>query len=214
MESAGYHGGAAPPAVPACCAVATLILLRHGQSVANAERRFTIGPHEPLTEQGRAEARAAARLVQSRHRPVAVYASPFVRALETARLVGEPLGFPEPETVEDLREQSFGDLHGRPYTSFRGLPEAERLGRWHLRPPGGETLLDVARRAGTALDAIARRHAGCDVVVVSHGGVMAALRGHATRDFETPPVTSANAAGYLLRHDGTRYAGPLEWGDD
>jgi len=43
--------------------VATLILIRHGQSRGNAERRFTHGPEEPLTEQGRDEARVAARLV-------------------------------------------------------------------------------------------------------------------------------------------------------
>ena len=68
--------------------MARLILLRHGESVANAERRFTHGPHEPLSPRGRAEALARGRLLLERFDPVAIYSSPFVRALETARLLG------------------------------------------------------------------------------------------------------------------------------
>ena len=192
--------------------MATLILIRHGQSLGNAERRFTRGPEEPLTEQGREEARAAARLVAAHHRPVALYASPFHRALETARLIGGFVGL-EPEIREDLREQFFGELHGRPYEAFAGLAEASAGSRWERRPPGGETLLEVARRAGPALDAIARRHAGETVVVVSHGGVMAALRGYAAGDLMAEPEVPPNAGGYVLRHDGLAYRGPFPIGE-
>ena len=188
--------------------MATLILIRHGQSLGNAERRFTHGPDEPLTEQGREEARAAGRLVLAHHRPVALYASPFVRAVETARLIGEVVGL-APELVEDLREQFFGKLHGQPYSSYTAAAEAAGTPRWERRPPGGESLVEVARRAGPALDAIARRHAGQSVVVVSHGGVMAALRGHAAGDLVSEPEVPRNAAGWLLTHDGRRYAGPF-----
>jgi broad specificity phosphatase PhoE len=191
--------------------VATLILIRHGQSLGNAERRFTFGPDEPLTEAGREQARTIGALVAARFRPVALYASPFLRALETARLVGAHLGL-EPVAVEELREQFFGALHGKPYESFAPLAEASTATRWERRPPGGETLLEVARRAGPALDAIARRHAGRAVVVVSHGGVMAALRGHAARDLASEPRVPANAAAWVLTHDGNGYHGPEEIG--
>lgn len=189
--------------------MATLILIRHGQSLGNAERRFTRGPDEPLTEQGREEARAAGILVTAHYAPVALYASPFHRALETARLIGESIGL-EPVIVEALREQFFGELHGRPYDEFRAAAEASPVARWERRPPGGETLREVALRAGPALDAIATRHAGEQVVLVSHGGVMAALRGHATGDLVSDPPVSPNATGYVLHHDGTRYQGPHE----
>src|SRR5690606_15087549 len=86
-----------------CGAMARLILIRHGESVANAERRFTHGPHEPLSRRGREEALARARRLQARFDPVALYASPFVRALETARLIGGVLGL-EPIVVDALRE--------------------------------------------------------------------------------------------------------------
>ena len=189
--------------------MATLILIRHGESLGNAERRFTRGSDEPLTDRGREEARVAGRWVAARYEPTALYASPFARAHETALLIGEAIGL-EPEIVEDLREQYFGELHGQPYDSFTALAEASSPARWERRPPGGETLLEVARRAGPALDAIARRHAGEAVVVVSHGGVMAALRGHAAEDLVSEPAVSRNAAGFVLTHDGQRYTGPDE----
>jgi len=189
--------------------MATLILIRHGQSLGNAERRFTHGPDEPLTDLGRQEARAVARWVAAHHAPVALYASPFHRAHETARLIGEAIAL-EPILVEALREQFFGELHGQPYDRFEHAAEASAGARWERRPPGGETLREVALRAGPALDIIAARHAGEVVVIVSHGGVMAALRGHASGDLVSDPGVSANASGYLLRHDGRRYQGPYE----
>lgn len=110
--------------------MARLILIRHGESVANAEGRFTRGPHEPLSRRGREEALARARRIQARFDPVALYASPFVRALETARLIGGVLGL-EPIAVEELREQDFGSLRGQPYASLRGERQTDR---WRFRP--------------------------------------------------------------------------------
>lgn len=189
-----------------------MILVRHGQSVANAERRFTRGAHEPLSRAGREEALRTARRLLERFDPVALYSSPFVRALETARLVGGVLGL-EPVVVEALREQDFGELRGHPYSRFGGELGGAVGDPWRLRPPGGETLEEVARRAGPALDALAARHAGEEIVVVSHGGVMAALRAWVVQQeearFGEPPVVSANAGGYLIEWRASRYLGPF-----
>ena len=188
--------------------MARLILIRHAESVANAERRFTHGPYEPLTVRGREEAQRTGRQLLGRVDPVALYASPFVRALETARLIGAALGL-EPRVVEDLREQDFGELRGQPYAHYVADPSAGGIGRWTHRPPGGETLAEVAERAGRALDAIAASHAGEEVVIVSHGAVMAALRGWAQQRFDEAPVPTSNAAGYLMLRRVQRYEGPF-----
>lgn len=188
--------------------MARLILIRHAESVANAERRFTHGPHEPLTRRGREHAQETGRLLLGRCDPVALYASPFVRALETARLIGGALGL-EPAVVADLREQDFGALRGRSYAEYVDDPAARGLGRWAHRPPGGETLEEVALRAGKALDAIAAAHLGQEVLVVSHGAVMAALRGWATQRFDEAPVGTSNASGYVLLRRAERYEGPF-----
>lgn len=188
--------------------MARLILIRHAESVANAEQRFTHGPHEPLTRQGRAHAVEIGRRLVGRCDPVALYASPFVRALETARLLGSALGL-EPGVVPDLREQDFGDLRGRSYAEYAADPSTRGLGRWAHRPPGGETLEEVAQRAGKALDAIAAAHLGQEVLVVSHGAVMAALRGWALQRFDEAPVGTSNTSGYVLLRRSERYEGPF-----
>ncbi len=193
--------------------MARLILIRHGQSVANAERRFTRGPFEPLTEQGRLEARRTAKRLAARHAPSAIYTSPFERARETAELIAEPFGLPV-RVVDALREQFFGELHGQPYAVFARETAAGGLDRFRLRPPGGETLLEVAERAGPALDAIAGRHTGHEVVVVSHGGVMAALRGWVRGDFRTPPEPTPNAGGFVLERLPDGYRGPFPLFED
>ena len=107
-----------------------------------------------------------------------------MRAFETARQIGLVLGL-EPIVIHDLREQSFGIYHGRPYTELYGAFAAGSADRWALKPDGGENLRDVATRAGAALDQIALRHLGVEVVVVSHGGVMSALRGWVSNDYAT-----------------------------
>jgi broad specificity phosphatase PhoE len=188
--------------------MARLILIRHGESLANAERRFTHGPHEPLSRKGREEAVLRGRLIAKRFDPVALYASPFVRALETARLVGAALGL-EPVVVEALREQDFGSLRGKGYDAVREDP-TWHSDRWRFRPGGGETLEEVFHRVGPALDEIADRHLGEQIVVVSHGGVMAALHAWTTvRRIEGVPPIAANAAGYVVERRATAYAGPF-----
>jgi broad specificity phosphatase PhoE len=188
--------------------MARLILIRHGESLANAERRFTHGPHEALSARGRDEATLRGRKVAARFDPVALYASPFVRALETARLIGAVLGL-EPVVVDALREQDFGALRGQPYEAVARDP-LWHSDRWRFRPPGGETLHEVGQRAGPALDAIAERHLGSEVVVVSHGGVMAALQAWiSAQRFEGSPQLSANAAGYVVWRHAARYEGPF-----
>lgn len=187
--------------------MARLILIRHGESLANAERRFTHGPHEPLSRKGRDEALERARQVAKCWDPVALYASPFVRALETARLIGSVLGL-DPVVVGALQEQDFGSLRGQGYDSVRSDP-TWHTDRWRYRPPGGETLEEVFHRVGPALDAIADRHLGQQVVVVSHGGVMAALHAWTTvRRVEGLPPISANAAGWVVERSGALYVGP------
>jgi broad specificity phosphatase PhoE len=187
----------------------TLILVRHGESRANLEARFTLHDDEPLTPLGVEQARETGRRLRAYDRPVALYASPFARALHTAREIGAFFEL-APEIVHELHEQSFGELRGRAYAEYRPLVAAiAELDRWHYRAPGGESLVEVASRVGPALDRIADRHPGEQVVVVSHGGVMAALRAYAARSFELPPQATGNAGGYRLLRGARDYRGPL-----
>jgi probable phosphoglycerate mutase len=111
--------------------------------------------------------------------------------------------------VDALREQDFGRLRGQGYESVREDP-VWHTDRWRFRPPEGETLEEVFHRVGPALDAIAAKHLGEQVVVVSHGGVMAALHAWTTvRRIEGVPPISANASGFVVEWKRVRYDGPF-----
>jgi broad specificity phosphatase PhoE len=153
-----------------------LLLVRHGESEGNRERRFSPNPHILLTELGVEQASATAAVIQAHFRPVRIVSSPFRRARDTAQIIAETIGHAASIVVEDdLRERSIGELAGKPYSAMRNHGEylVERF--WEWRPAGGESLVDVQARASRVLDALVASHPGEDVVVVSHGGVMLAL---------------------------------------
>lgn len=159
----------------------TLItLVRHGQTDWNLDRRIQGSTDIPLNETGRGHAReAAAALAGGVHH--AIYASPLIRAHETARIIAAEIGLGEPELVADLREREFGEAEGMLVADY-----IENYGDWHADVPGAETFDQVRDRALGALDVIARssrrRSAPVaeSVIVVAHGGVIRALLDHAS----------------------------------
>jgi broad specificity phosphatase PhoE len=156
-----------------------LLLVRHGESEGNRERRFSPNPEILLTERGVEQACATAELIRGHFRPSRIVSSPFRRARDTARIIAEAIGHRASIDVEhDLRERAIGELAGQPYGAMRGHPDyvVERF--WEWRPAGGESLLDVQARAARVLRELMTAHPNEEVVVVSHGGVMLALCAH------------------------------------
>jgi broad specificity phosphatase PhoE len=157
---------------------ARLLLVRHAEVEAGARGRAIGRTDVALSGEGR---RLAEGLVERLRpeRPAALHASPSRRAVETAAPLARALGL-ELTLEPALREVDFGLLDGLAYEAIeRDFPETWR--DWMERPaevrfPGGESLADVAARTERALLAIAARHPGATVVVVSHGGpIRAAL---------------------------------------
>jgi broad specificity phosphatase PhoE len=142
----------------------------------------------PLSELGFEQARALGRWFASLpedERPEVVFASPYVRARQTAKAVCEAGGVTEqarkPVIDERLREREFG-LWDRLTTA--GVREkfpdqAEQrtlLGKFYHRPPGGESWADVILRLRGALDTISLHHADRRVMIVCHQVVVLCLR--------------------------------------
>ncbi|MFJ9557490.1 histidine phosphatase family protein [Nocardiopsis sp. NPDC101807] len=146
-----------------------LVLLRHGQTPLSVEGRFAGRGDIPLTEEGRAQAGAAARRLAER--PIdAVVSSPLLRARDTAALAARELGLPV-EVDEGFVETDFGAWEGLTFAEARErAPEA--VDRWladpEVGPPGGESFAAVARRVEKARDALVGRHRGRTVLVVTH----------------------------------------------
>ena len=158
----------------------TLWLVRHGESTANA--RGIVQGHDDspdLTLRGRLQAQRLVGIL--RHRSVdALYSSDLRRAQRTANVLSNPLGLPV-QTDRALRERGFGVFEGGPLSALR--PEFtgirhDRVEDVHARPVGGESLDDVYRRAGEFVGWLLLHEVGRNVVVVTHGGTVRAIRAY------------------------------------
>jgi broad specificity phosphatase PhoE len=146
-----------------------LVLVRHGESEANASRLLLGRTDAPLTELGRAQAAALRSVLQQP--PGELRTSPLRRARDTARLLA-----PGCPALVDERwvEIDYGELDGQPLDQV----PAEVWRRWRhdrdFRPSGGETLAEVEARVTAACRELfasggaGARVPGSDVVVVSH----------------------------------------------
>ena len=183
--------------------MARLILIRHGESEGNRDRVFTLTPAVGLTDRGREQCRAAAAWIAARYAPRRIVASPFVRAQQTAEELAQVLGVPV-EIEHDLRERSYGELAGQPYSILQSRTDFDPNEYWVWRPPGGETLVEVARRAGAVLDRIADAAPEDDTVVVSHGATMMSLWWHVTGAWREGRV-ARNAGIVVAEHRAGRW---------
>jgi broad specificity phosphatase PhoE len=172
--------------------VARILLVRHGQSVWNADGRWQGQADPPLSELGEQQAVAAAGgigLVD------AIYTSDLTRARHTAELVAAQLGF-DVAVDARLRERDAGDWEGRTRAEIdEGWPGFLDSGR---RPDGYEPDASVLARALAALTAIAVSHEG-DVLVITHGGVVRTVERHLGGDADG---LIPNLGGRWLDHDG------------
>ena len=155
-----------------------LTLIRHGQTDWNLARRIQGSTDIPLNETGREDARmAAALLADGTHHTI--YASPLVRASQTAQIIADSLGLEAPEIENDVREREFGDGEGMLVEEYLAA-----YSDWHGLPRGAESLDQVRDRAIDALDRIASRSrrrsapAAESIIVVTHGGVIRSLLNH------------------------------------
>jgi broad specificity phosphatase PhoE len=159
-----------------------MLLIRHGQSTANACGIWQGQTEFPLSEEGRSQALRAGKALAGK-RFDGLYASPLGRALETAEIIARETSFPgEVVPIEGLAERRGGWLEGTTRAErearnpelakkFLSLPEEER---WTL--VGAETDDEILDRFKRAVSDIRASHVpGARVVIVTHGGVMRAF---------------------------------------
>jgi broad specificity phosphatase PhoE len=180
-----------------------LLLVRHGESEGNRDRRFSHDTDIALTELGERQARIVGATIARDFRPRRIVSSPYRRARDTATFIAAALGHQEAIDVEpDLHERSIGVLAGEPYRATRQDPSYRPERFWEWRPEGGESLEDVRARAGRVLEQLAARYPDEDVVVVSHGGVMLAVCAHLEGAW-TRTTVAGNCDLLVVEHVGT-----------
>ena len=162
--------------------MATLVLLRHGESQWNLENRFTGWVDVPLSEKGRAEARRAGELLRGMHFDLG-YASTLQRAVETLDIALAVIGQTDLPTERDqaLNERHYGDLQGLNKAETAAKFGAEQVHIWRrsydVPPPNGESLKDTAARTLPYFDAkiLAQVKAGKNIIVAAHGNSLRSI---------------------------------------
>jgi len=194
-----------------------LILIRHGVTAWNRERRFQGQIDIPLDDEGHWQAARVADALADQ--PLAaVYASDLVRAWQTALPLAQAQRL-ELRAEQGLRERCYGAFEGR---SFDELQQecAEDFTRWRAREPdfalpgGGETLRGLYARVEAVLLALARRHAGQRIAAVTHGGVLdCAYRAATGLGLSEPRHHDLlNASVNRIAFDGERFS-LVAWGE-
>lgn len=173
--------------------------MRHGQSAGNVARDVAMGQaldrillegrdvDVPLSDLGREQAEALGHWFAREApdaRPDVVLSSPYLRAMETAKLFRGAGGCDPDEPIccdERLREKEFGILDGLTtqgiHKVFPEQAEFRRiLGKFYHRPPGGESWCDVIFRLRALMDTISLHYAGGRVMIFAHQVVVLCLR--------------------------------------
>lgn len=148
----------------------TLIVVRHGQSVSNLEKRFTGQLETALTDLGHAQAEATARFLD-KYRIDKIYASDLSRAMATAGYTARRQGL-EIIPRRGLREIYAGLWETHEYGFLMATyPESYKMwltdiGRAH--PDGGESVVELATRVYAEIDRILQEDRGKTVAIFTH----------------------------------------------
>ncbi|MEG2097422.1 MAG: histidine phosphatase family protein [Pseudoflavonifractor sp.] len=147
-----------------------LILLRHGITPGNLERRFVGSMDQPLAPEGEALARSVAPTLP----PVEhLYRSPMLRCRQTADLLWPGLA---QTVIEDLHETDFGIYEGKNHAELQDDPVYQRWLSGELTV--GEPIENCNARAAKALAQLAGdivKQSWQRVGVVAHGGIFMSM---------------------------------------
>ncbi len=168
-----------------------IIAVRHGETAWNVDTRIQGQLDIGLNAMGRWQAHRLA-LALAGEPVAAIYASDLLRAWDTAQSVSNAVGCGV-QTDEGLRERGFGVFEGKTFAQIAELWPQEAL-KWRKREPafapqGGESLIRFRERITGVVDRLAAGHAGQQIVLVAHGGVMDVLYRAATRQEIQAPRT-------------------------
>jgi probable phosphoglycerate mutase len=197
-----------------------IVLIRHGETAWNAERRLQGHIDIPLNPEGQRQAESLAAALAG-ERLDAIVASDLQRALQTAEAVAAARGLPV-QVDPALRERCFGGFEGLLYAEIEQRFPAE-FAAWQARDvdaamPRGERIAETFRRFyERSLGAIlgwAESHPGQTIVLVAHGGVLeCAYRAALELPLETPrtfPVLNASINRFAVDKGKLRL---LSWGE-
>lgn len=163
-----------------------LILIRHGESLANARHIYLGHTDWDLSDYGKEQAREAAEFLRN-EKVDAIYSSDLIRAYNTAVPNAEIHGL-EIIKSRELREINLGVWEGRPHSELEERWPNEFFHDWRegfgtFSIKGGESVPHLAERIYNEVLRIAKSHSGETVIIACHAAAIRAFWGKLT---ETP----------------------------
>lgn len=161
----------------------TLVLIRHGQSLWNAENRFTGWTDIDLSKKGENEAREAGKKLEDVAFDV-VHTSALMRAQRTAEIIIKHNKISQNiPTFKDerLNERHYGSLQGLNKTETAEKYGAEQVHIWRrsfdISPPDGESLKMTAERTLPYFkdDVVKHLNEGKNVLISAHGNSLRSI---------------------------------------
>ncbi len=180
-----------------------VFFIRHGETDWNAGGRWQGRAPVPLNETGLSQsAQLGHYLAANGPRFDVMYASPLLRAMQTASAIASAVEMPiKPDPR--LAEIDLGDWQGLTRAQAEAW-DAERYAAYdtawpNVPTPNGESMLNVRIRARAAFDDLTARHAGQTLALVSHGGTIGQLIESLFGSIERPTLTNTSLT--LVEYD-------------
>jgi broad specificity phosphatase PhoE len=162
------------PAKPGCA-----ILVRHGATAWNTEKRLQGQTDVPLSPLGIQQAQEVADIITKLAvKPTVLYTSPLSRARITAEILGRALQLPV-NPCQELIERAFGAMEGLTGTELEHLYPNRRNNEAGI--PGLEPFESLKTRATEAVAGLLAQHQGELIVLVSHGAFINAFLASVSR---------------------------------
>ena len=153
-----------------------VLVIRHGQSVADIENRCEGNADFALTDLGIQQAQSAARWIAAHCPPQMIFSSPLRRAAQTAEILGNTLNI-SINYDDSLCEMNIGIWAGlKKEEAFQKFPFPSGGFKPHERVPDGESGIEVRARAEQAWSRLISTCAECPrIAVISHGTLIMML---------------------------------------
>ena len=181
-----------------------LIVIRHGQSVANEEDKFAGHSDFDLTDLGRKQAELAAEYVRAHFKVDAAYASDLKRAYNTAVPSARAFGL-EVKGDKGLREIYAGKWESMPFSQVIS-DYADDFVIWRddfasAYCPGGETVAELSERVYNTVARICEEHDGETVLIATHASPVRAIQSAASGSSTSDIAFVANASINLFTYE-------------
>ncbi|RHW25444.1 histidine phosphatase family protein [Nocardioides immobilis] len=181
------------------------LLIRHGHTESNGTGSY-VGVDDPLSELGREQARLLGAALNRSCLDTIVH-SPCLRAIETMMPILDGVSVQHVLAEARLREGDVGEWTGQPM-GLRAKMVNATTPLWAVRPPGGESYLDIDARLEPVVRAIREGDYGSSVALVAHGRVnsliLRRMQDVPWEDYVGKQMRHASVTEFLFGPDGYR----------